>query len=172
MPDNHPMPALFAGTQDVSDALKARGVEVVDIEAHDANDPDSCDRIWLSRYADGGTREGEYVFVGQTQYRDSDRVDLWVGHNCADAYGGHPTNWSSHIEAGDSDAIQALILEHWPEVATCRSFCPCCEEVHHQVPKGMVGGTQCNGCDVDFTTWCCSGCGLSWTGELLDPEDS
>lgn len=53
MPDNHPMPALFAGTQDVSDALKARGVEVVDIEAHDANDPDSCDRIWLSRYADG-----------------------------------------------------------------------------------------------------------------------
>lgn len=55
------------------------------------------------------------------------------------------------------------------EVETYRSFCPCCEGVHRQTPKGMVGGTQSNGCDVDFTTWCCSGCGLSWTGELFDP---
>ncbi|EPG9350549.1 hypothetical protein ACKU3Z_029510 [Pseudomonas aeruginosa] len=56
------------------------------------------------------------------------------------------------------------------EVETCRSFCPCCEGVHRQTPKGRVGGTQSNGSDVDFTTWCCSGCGLSWTGELFDPE--
>ncbi|HHK0379440.1 TPA: hypothetical protein ACQQJB_003614 [Pseudomonas aeruginosa] len=55
------------------------------------------------------------------------------------------------------------------EVETYRSFCPCCEGVHRQTPKGMVGATQGNGCDVDFTTWCCSGCGSSWTGELFDP---
>jgi hypothetical protein len=62
--------------------------------------------------------------------------------------------WSS----GLSDGVEAY-----------RSFCPCCEVVHRQTPKGTMGGTQSNGCDVDFTNWCCSGCGLSWIGGLFDP---
>ncbi|HAT2580477.1 TPA: hypothetical protein I8273_004547 [Aeromonas hydrophila] len=105
---------LFAGTQALADALIVHGVPVVEIEPHDAEDPESSDRIWLMRYLDGGMSEGEYIFVGESRYNDSDRVDLWVGHNCADVCGGHPTNWSTLIPTGDIEAIQALILEQWP----------------------------------------------------------
>ena len=77
----------FAGTQDFADALKANGVPFVEIEPHDA-DAESSDRIWLYRNSDGGMCDGEYIFVGEYRYRDSDRVDLWVGHNSADVCGG------------------------------------------------------------------------------------
>lgn len=109
------MTNLFAGTQTFADTLKAHGVSVVEIEPHDADEPESADRIWLSRYADGRMCEGEYIFVEPSYYRDSDRVDLYVGHNSADVCGGHPTYWSSLIPAGDSAAIQALVLKHWPK---------------------------------------------------------
>lgn len=102
---------LFAGTQDFADALKTHGISFVEIEPHDADD--SSDRIWLYRNSDGGMCDGEYIFVGESRYRDSDRVDLWVGHNSADVCGGHPTYWSTHIPAGNAEAIQTLILEHW-----------------------------------------------------------
>lgn len=104
----------FAGTQDFADALKAHGVSFVEIEPHVADDAESSDRIWLYRNSDGGMCDGEYIFVGESRYRDSDRVDLWVGHNSADVCGGHPTYWSTHIPANNTMAIQALILEHWP----------------------------------------------------------
>lgn len=106
---------LFAGTQALADALIAHGIPVVEVELHDAEDPESCDRIWLRHYSDGGMCEGEYIFVGESRYNDSDRVDLWVGHNSADVCGGHPTYWSTHIPAGDTEAIQTLILERWPK---------------------------------------------------------
>lgn len=106
---------LFAGTQTFADALIAHGVPVVEVEPHDAEDPESSDRIWLMRYSDGGMCEGEYIFVEESRYNDSDQVDLWVGHNSADVCGGHPTYWSTLIPAGDIAAIQALILEQWPK---------------------------------------------------------
>jgi len=109
------MSNLFAGTQELADSLKAHGISVVDIEPHEADDEDATDRIWLKRYADGSMCDGEYIFVGESRWRDSDRVDLRVGHNSADVCGGHPTYWSTSIPAGDSKAIQALILEHWPK---------------------------------------------------------
>jgi hypothetical protein len=109
------MSNLFAGTQELADSLKAHGVDVVEIEPHESDDAEATDRIWLKRYEDGGMCDGEYIFVGESRYRDSDRVDLWVGHNSADVCGGHPTYWSIHIPAGDSEAIQALISEHWPK---------------------------------------------------------
>ena len=106
---------LFAGTQAFADALRAHGVPVVEVEPHDAEDPDSFDRIWLERYSDGSMCEGQYIFVGESRYPDSDRVDLWVGHNSANICGGHPTYWSTHIPCKNSEAIQELILENWPK---------------------------------------------------------
>lgn len=113
------MASLFAGTQTFADALMAHGVHVVEIEPHDADEPESVDRIWLYRYADGGMCEGQYIFVGPSSYADSDRVDLWIGHNSADVCGGHPTYWSTLIPSGDIGAIQALISTHWPKVEKC-----------------------------------------------------
>jgi hypothetical protein len=107
--------SLFADTQRLADALIAHGVPVVEIEPHESNDSEASDRIWLKRYSDGGMCEGQYVFVRESRYRDSDRLDLWVGHNSADVCGGHPTYWSTHIPAGNTGAIQALILKHWPK---------------------------------------------------------
>lgn len=106
---------LFSGTQALADALKVHGVPFVEVEPHDAEDPESSERIWLTRYSAGGMCEGEYIFVEESRYTDSDRIDLWVGHNSANAYGGHPTYWSTLIPAGDTEAIQSLILEHWPK---------------------------------------------------------
>lgn len=73
------MNKLFADTQAVADALVAHGVPVVEVEPHDAEDPEHPDRIWLKRYSDGGMCEGEYIFVRESRYKDSDRVDLYVG---------------------------------------------------------------------------------------------
>lgn len=109
------MSKLFAGTQAFADALMAHGIAVVEIEAHEPGESESSDRIWLTRYTDGGMSDGEYIFVEESRYSDSERVDLWVGHNSADVCGGHPTYWSTHIPAGNTEAIQALILEHWPK---------------------------------------------------------
>ena len=106
---------LFAGTQAIADALVAHGIPVVEVEPHDAEEPEHSDRIWLKRFSDGGMCEGEYIFVGESRYKDSDRVDLWVGHNSADLCGGHPTYWSTLIPVGDTKAIQGLILKHWPK---------------------------------------------------------
>ncbi|MBP3998343.1 hypothetical protein [Pseudomonas koreensis] len=106
---------LFADTQALADALVAHGVPVVEVEPHDAGDPEHPDRIGLKRYSDGGMCEGEYIFVGESRYKDSDRVDLYVGHNSADVCGGHPTYWSTLIRAGNAEAIEALIIEHWPK---------------------------------------------------------
>lgn len=108
------MSTLHPGTQEIADALTAHGVSVVDIEPHEADDPESSDRIWVKRYPEGGMCEGEYIFVGLTTYKDTDRVDLWVGHNSADLYGGHPTYWSCSLHTGDNMAIQALVQKHWP----------------------------------------------------------
>jgi hypothetical protein len=49
-----------------------------------------------------------------------------------------------------------------------RGYCPCCNGVHQQSGVGGVGGTQTNGCDVDFTTWRCGGCGSQWSGEFYE----
>lgn len=51
------------------------------------------------------------------------------------------------------------------------SQCPLCCQPHEQVPVGRAGGQQANGCDVDFTTWRCEGCGGSWTGDPADPGE-
>lgn len=51
------------------------------------------------------------------------------------------------------------------------SQCPLCCQTHEQVPVGRAGGQQANGCDVDFTTWRCEGCGGSWTGDPADPGE-
>lgn len=109
------MSKLFADTMSFADALKAHGVPVVEVAPHEMEDHESSDRIWLERYLDGGMCEGEYVFVGESRYKNADRVDLWVGHNSADAFGSHPTYWATHIPAGNAEAIQTLILEHWPK---------------------------------------------------------
>ncbi|EKY4113709.1 TPA: hypothetical protein ACGW3M_000950 [Pseudomonas aeruginosa] len=47
-------------------------------------------------------------------------------------------------------------------------YCPCCDGVHQQQPVGRVGGTQVDGCDVDFATWRCTGCGSQWSGDLSE----
>lgn len=47
-----------------------------------------------------------------------------------------------------------------------QGYCPCCDGVHRQESVGQVGGQQANGCDVDFTTWRCAGCGAEWSGDL------
>ena len=51
------------------------------------------------------------------------------------------------------------------------SQCPLCCQTHEQVPVGRAGGQQANGCDVDFTTWRCEGCGGSWIGDPADPGE-
>ncbi len=109
------MSKLFADTQDLADALVAHGVTVVEIQPHNPEDPEQPDLIWLKRYTDGGMCEGEYLFVGESRYKDSDREDLWVGHKSADVCGGHPTYWANLIPAGNAEAIQTLINEHWPK---------------------------------------------------------
>lgn len=51
-------------------------------------------------------------------------------------------------------------------------YCPCCQEIHPQKPVGTVGSTQANGCDVDFTTWRCAGCGGAWSGDLHETGEA
>ena len=46
-------------------------------------------------------------------------------------------------------------------------YCPYNDGVHQQ-PVGRVGGTQADGCDVDFATWRCTGCVGQWSGDLSE----
>lgn len=108
------MAELYLGTQALVDALIAHGIQVRDVEPHDADDAESADRIWLERDTSGGMCEGEYLFVEQSTYNDSEQIDMFVGYNSANICGGHPTYWTKLLPAGDCGAIQSLVLEHWP----------------------------------------------------------
>lgn len=103
---------LLSGTVMLTEELRSRGINFVESEPR--ADDDEADRIWLSRYTDGGMCEGQYIFVKRTTFRDSGRVDFYVGHNSADVCGGHPTYWSASFQEGDRDAVQALVAKNWP----------------------------------------------------------
>ncbi|MDH0639058.1 hypothetical protein N5D52_19155 [Pseudomonas sp. GD03860] len=91
-----------------------------------------------------------------------------------------PREWAQHYadlleercgyeKAEQVTAFLAQLAQHQGEPVV--SQCALCCQTHEQVPVGRVGGQQANGCDVDFTTWRCEGCGGSWTGDPSDPAE-
>lgn len=62
----------------------------VEFEAHDSDDPNDSDIVWIIQ-DDDEISEGEYMSFELT----NPEINIWhVSHNSADKFGGHPTHWS------------------------------------------------------------------------------
>jgi len=76
------------------------------IEAHDPEDPESSDLLWIAGAEQSVLCDGEYIAVSPLT-EDSD--SWYVSHDSADKVGGHPTLWNM---SGDEPEILRGIKQH------------------------------------------------------------
>lgn len=99
-----PKGALFPLT---SRLLEVYGGLFKKVEAHDADDPECGDRLWLS-VEDHDLTEGEFISIGPLSGRH------WrANHDLAHKYGGYPTVWETGgTEQAVWEAVTAYLAAH------------------------------------------------------------
>ena len=99
---------MYRFTEQLLDRLKAEGVLSVEIEAHDPQEPECEDWVWIIQYRNGGSDEGEYLSICPVHPETN---EWFVSHNSAHAYGGNPTHdtQSGTIENIMEDVVRFFI---------------------------------------------------------------
>jgi hypothetical protein len=94
---------LWSLTKNVINSLAGEKSHFVD--AHEADDLEGSDRVWIIKYKNGGMCEGEYISISPfTQ----EQKEWYVEHNVADVSGGHPTLWDN---VSTEDELVPLLKE-------------------------------------------------------------